>query len=318
MDSLSKRKIYILILTIIFYNVIILIFSLSSQVIEYCILAYTLGLRHALDADHIAAIDNATRKLVNEKKLPIFTGTFFALGHSTIVLLLTIIVSLSTREIINVVPQLADIGSIIGTFISATILYIIGITNLFIFIDIYRKYISNKIEDNIGTYGFMSRILKALFNVINKESDMYLIGLLFGLGFNTATEVALLGLSAIISLQQNSILEVLLLPLSFTAGMVLVDSLDGVFMTTAYSWAFIDARRKAYYNLTITSLSAIIALFIGSIEFLQVVSQEFSLNGSIWSIVNSISFENLGIIVVFLFGIGWGISLLIYKYKFKK
>lgn len=286
--------------------------------IEYCILAYTLGLRHALDADHIAAIDNATRKLVNEKKLPIFTGAFFALGHSTMVLLLTIIVSLSTKEIINVIPQLADIGSIIGTFISAMILYIIGITNLFIFIDIYRKYISNKVEDNIGTYGFMSRILKALFNVINKESDMYLIGLLFGLGFNTATEVALLGLSAIISLQQYSILEVLLLPLSFTAGMVLVDSLDGIFMATAYSWAFTDARRKAYYNLTITSLSAIIALFIGSIEFLQVVSQEFSLEGSIWSIVNSISFENLGIIVVFLFGIGWGISLLIYKYKFKK
>ncbi|MEM1626658.1 MAG: HoxN/HupN/NixA family nickel/cobalt transporter [Sulfolobaceae archaeon] len=290
----------------------------SSRLTEFCILSYILGLRHALDADHIAAIDNATRKLINEGKSSIYTGAFFALGHSTMVFILTLMVSVSAETLSNVIPQLSEVGELLGTFISATILYIIGIANFLIFIDIYKKYINRKINIKDIKTGFMTKLLKGIFNIINKEYHMYIIGLLFGLGFNTATEVALLGLSAFISIQNYSISEVLLLPLSFTAGMVLVDSLDGIFMNRVYAWAFIDPFRKLYYNLTITIISVILALFIGSIEFLQIISQEFNLEGGIWNIVNNINFEGLGYIAVLIFGIGWIASIIYYKIKIDK
>jgi high-affinity nickel-transport protein len=288
----------------------------TSNLFGLYILAYTLGLRHALDADHLAAIDNVTRKLINEGKRPLTVGLFFSLGHSTIVFLLTIIVSVSTTLISESIPEIEELGSIIGSFISASILYIVGIANLYILLDLYKKREVKNIENL--QIGLMSRIMKSIFNIISNNLQIYTLGLLFGLGFNTATEIALLGLSAISTIQGLPLIEIVFLPISFAVGMITVDTLDGFFMTSAYSWAFTDPLRKLYYNLTITSISVIIALIIGSTEYLQVISSEFNLRGGFWSIINTLNLSDLGYFIVGIFAVCWGISAIIYKLRFNK
>jgi len=287
-------------------------------------LAYGLGLRHAVDADHIAAIDNTTRKLMLQGKKPVAIGLFFSLGHSTIVVLLSIFVIFSSTFIKTHLPSLQITGTIIGTSLSGFFLLLIGFINLIASLDILRIFKSavrnqNSKEKNSYAYfsaqGFLSRIFKPLLKIVTNSWQMYFIGFLFGLGFDTASEVGLLSISAISSTYGLAFWEILLIPLSFTAGMVLIDSLDGILMLGAYGWAYIKPIRKLYYNLTITWISVAIALGIGSIEILQLLTSQLSLHNAFFQWIHTLDLNTVGYGIIVLFILSWIISLSVYKMK---
>ncbi len=296
------------------------------------ILAYTFGLRHAFDADHLAAIDNSTRKLVQEQKPSNFTGLFFSLGHSTVVILLSIALIISTREISSNLPALKDAGTIVGTFVSGTFLYVIGLLNFFILITIYKLYGEAKngsidedeLNETLMKRGFFGRYFDRLFKFVNKQYHLYPIGFLFGLGFDTASETALLAITAGASsvFLKVPLWYILVFPFLFTAGMTLVDTSDGFFMNGAYSWAFSGhPLKKIWYNLTMTLISILISFMVGNLEILGLIQSEFNLNGSVWdtlAIIDGIGWGYLGIIIVVTFILTWASSYLIFKIKIEK
>jgi high-affinity nickel-transport protein len=287
-------------------------------------LAYTFGLRHAFDADHIAAIDNTTRKFLQDGKRSLGTGFFFSLGHSTIVFTLAAGLAIAAKTVNSRIPSFQDYGGYIGASVSGTFLWIIGVINLIVLLDIVRIYRDAKrgkldqehLEQRLNDRGFMNRFFIGRFAAKIKSSwQMYPLGVLFGLGFDTATEVGLLALAAGVATHQVPFLAVISLPILFAAGMCLMDTADGAFMSQAYGWAFSNPIRKIYYNITITSLSVSVALLIGTVELLQVFATKFSLTGGFWDWLNNLDFGTIGYAVVALFIATWAVSLLVWKLR---
>jgi high-affinity nickel-transport protein len=285
-------------------------------------LAYTFGLRHAFDADHIAAIDNTTRKFLQDGKRSLGVGFFFSLGHSTIVFSLVAVLAVATGTVGAHVPALQDYGVSIGTGVSGTFLWIIGLLNLAVLVDILRifrelkhgRYDRERLEQQLLDRGFMSRFFAGrCFRLIDRSWHMYPLGLLFGLGFDTATEVGLLAIAAGVATHQVPLLAILSLPFLFAAGMSLMDTADGAFMSQAYGWAFSNPVRKVYYNITVTSLSVAVALAVGSVELLQLLAARLGLESGVWAWLNALDFEKLGYVIVALFVLTWATSLAIWK-----
>ena len=287
------------------------------------VLAYTLGIRHAFDADHIAAIDNTTRKLVGEGKRPIGAGFFFSLGHSSVVLILAVILNFGLRALDVQVSQptsgLHAATNVVGTTISGAFLYLIALVNLIVLLSIARLYRgmrsghfdSAELERQLDQRGLMNRLLGSTARRIDSSWKMYPIGMLFGLGFDTATEVALLVLAGTAVAGGLPLYAMVSLPVLFAAGMCLFDTLDGWFMIFAYDWAFENPVRKVFYNLTITGLSVGVALFIGTIEILSLVGQELQLGSPFWSFVRGFNINVAGFVIVGLFVATW-VGALVY------
>ncbi len=286
------------------------------------LLAYTFGLRHAFDADHIAAIDNTTRKMLQQGKRPLGVGFFFSLGHSTIVFGLVAGLAAAATTVKSSIPSLQSYGGYIGASVSGTFLWIIGILNLLVLIDIVRifremksgRYDKERLEQRLLERGFMNRFfIGKLFRFVSKSWHMYPLGFLFGLGFDTASEVGLLAIAAGVATHQIPFLAVLSLPIIFAAGMSMMDTADGAFMSQAYGWAFSNPVRKVYYNITVTSLSVAVALAIGTIELLQVLATKLDLTTGFFGWLRSLNFGNVGYGVVGLFVVTWAVSVIVWK-----
>ena len=290
------------------------------------VLAYTFGLRHAFDADHIAAIDNVVRKLMQEGKAPYSVGFFFSLGHSTIVILASIVIAATAAALQSQMNAFHAIGGVIGTGVSALFLLIIGLANLFILRGIWsafnrarrgEKIVDEDLDALLAGGGLLARIFRPVFRVVSRSWHMYPIGFLFGLGFDTATEIGLLGISATQAAQGMSFWTILVFPALFTAGMSLLDTTDSVLMTGAYGWAFVNPMRKLWYNLTITAASVVVAIFIGGIEALGLIANKLELDGGFWTFVSAMNdnLANFGYAVVGIFLVSWIISTIVYRAK---
>lgn len=288
------------------------------------LLAYMFGLRHAFDADHIAAIDNVVRKLMQEGKAPYSVGFFFSLGHSSIVILASLAIAATAAAMQDRLEAFHDVGGVIGTAVSALFLLIIGIANLFILKGIWaaftraragEKIVDEDLDALLAGRGLIARIFRPVFRVVSRSWHMYPIGFLFGLGFDTATEIGLLGISATQASQGMSFWTILIFPALFTAGMSLMDTSDSVLMTGAYGWAFVKPIRKLWYNLTITAASVAVAIFIGGIEALGLISDKLGLEGSFWRFIGELNdnLANFGFAVVGIFLLSWLISTVLYK-----
>ena len=289
-------------------------------------LAYVFGLRHAFDADHIAAIDNVVRKLMQEGKAPYSVGLFFSLGHSTIVILASIAIAATAAALQSKLDAFHDLGGMIGTVVSALFLLVIGVANLFILRGIWSAFVRARrgepiVDEDLDALlagrGIIARIFRPLFRVVSRSWHMYPIGFLFGLGFDTATEIGLLGISATQAAQGMSFWTILIFPALFTAGMSLMDTTDSVLMTRAYGWALVHPIRNLWYNLTITAASVVVALFIGGIEALGLIGDKLGLEGGFWRLVGDLNdnLTNFGFVVVGIFVTSWLISTLIYRAK---
>jgi len=287
------------------------------------VVAYLFGLRHAFDADHISAVDDTVRYMLQKGKQPLGVGFFFSLGHSSIVLGLAIAIALSATAVKQHLPQLQNMGGIIGASVSGVFLWIIGILNLLVLLDILKvwgqaktgKHSHTHLEELLSQRGFMNRLFGGrLQKVINHSWQMYPLGLLFGLGFDTASEVGLLAITAGASAGNLPLPAVLSLPVLFAAGMTIMDTTDGVLMVKAYSWAFLNPLRKIYYNITTTGLSVAVALVIGSIELLQVMINVLDLKGPAFGYVKNLDFGVLGYVIVAIFLISWGVSVGVWKW----
>jgi high-affinity nickel-transport protein len=287
--------------------------------------AYTLGLRHAFDADHIAAIDNTTRKLMADGKRPLSVGFFFSLGHCTIVFVLALLFAVGVRALSGPVQagrsSLHQVTNLIGTGVSGGFLYIIAALNLVILAGIIRtfgdmrrgRYDERELDARLDSRGLMNRFYGRFTRAVQRPWQMYPLGLLFGLGFDTATEVALLFLAAGAAGAGLPFYAILCLPILFAAGMSLLDTIDGTFMNFAYGWAFSNPVRKIYYNLTITGLSVAVALIVGTIELLSLAADRLSLKGSFWSWVSSVDINMIGYVIVGVFVLTWGVALLVWR-----
>jgi len=291
-------------------------------------LAYTFGLRHAFDADHIAAIDNTTRKLLQQGGKPVGVGFFFSLGHSTVVFLIAVALGLAVKSIVQGVVngngELKSVGGAVGTMVSGGFLVLIGIMNLVILLDIirvYRKmrrgeYNREGLETELVAGGLMTRMFGRMFRLVQQSWHMYPIGFLFGLGFDTASEVALLAISAGAAAQGLPFTAVISLPLIFAAGMSLMDTTDGAFMSKAYSWAFASPIRKVFYNLTVTTLSVFVALFVGVMELGQVLIHTLGLHGGAYDAIANFDFiGKAGYVIVGAFVVAWAGAFAIYKVR---
>jgi high-affinity nickel-transport protein len=289
-------------------------------------LAYSFGLRHAVDADHIAAIDNVTRKLMQQGKKPVAVGLMFSLGHSTVVIFGAIAIAATALALQHRMDAVRQIGGVIGTLVSALFLFAIAIVNLVVLQSILRSfmrvrrgepYVDEDFDMLLGNRGFLSRLFRPMFALIRSSWHMYPLGLLFGLGFDTATEIGLLGLSAAEASKGLSLSSILVFPVLFAAGMSLVDSTDNVLMLGAYGWAFVKPIRKLYYNITITSVSVVVALAVGGIEALGLLAGQFHLTGGLWSMVGKLNdhFGMLGYFIIGLFAASWIVSIAIYKWR---
>jgi high-affinity nickel-transport protein len=290
------------------------------------LLAYSFGLRHAVDADHIAAIDNVTRKLMQDSKPPCAVGLFFSLGHSTVVVLASLLIALGAGALNTRYSAFRDVGGLIGTSLSALFLFGIALANAFILAAVYRSFQRVKrggplIEDDLDLLlagrGLLGRLFRPLFRLVRSSWQMYPLGILFGLGFDTATEIGVLGISAAEAAKGLSVWSLLIFPALFTAGMALVDTTDSVLMTRAYGWAFVKPVRKLYYNLTITAVSVLVALLVGSVEALGLLADRLALRGAFWEAVAALNnqFGMLGYLIVGVFLFAWAISALVYRLK---
>jgi high-affinity nickel-transport protein len=287
--------------------------------------AYGFGLRHAFDADHIAAIDNTTRKLMADGQRPLGVGFFFSLGHSTIVFSLAIGIAFAARTVANQVgpdAQFHTLGGYLGTSISATFLYLLAALNLIILLSILRvfrdmrrgKYDEAQLEQQLQQRGLMNRFFGRANRAVKHSWQMYPVGVLFGLGFDTATEVGLLALVGGAATASLPWYAVLCLPVLFAAGMSLMDTADGAFMSQAYGWAFAKPVRKVFYNITITSLSIAVAFVVGTIELLQILAQRFNWSGAIWDFFSTININTLGITIVVMFVAVWILALSVWHF----
>ena len=290
------------------------------------LLAYGLGLRHGIDADHIAAIDNVTRKLMGQNKRPIAAGFFFSLGHSSVVFLATLAVAATAMALSVRFDAWKTVGSLVGTAVSVIFLLAIAIMNLFILADVRRTFhrvrngdteLESGVDTMLKSGGLFARIFKPLFRIVDRSWHMYPIGLLFGLGFDTATEVALLGISAAGAGNGLSIWSILVFPALFTAGMTLVDTADSALMVSAYDWSFTRPLRKLYYNFTVTLVSVLVALLVGTIQALGLFQQRLHASGSFWGAVDRLNrnFGVLGYVIVAVFIVTWGVSAVFYRWK---
>ncbi|WP_421999064.1 HoxN/HupN/NixA family nickel/cobalt transporter [Reyranella sp.] len=303
-----------------------LLFHDQPLLLGTALLAYGFGLRHAVDADHIAAIDNVTRKLMQEGQRPVAVGFFFALGHSTVVVLAVAGVAATATLLADRFGAFKAVGGMIGTLVSAFFLFAIAAANIVILRGIWRTfrhvraggdYVAEDLDLLLNERGLVARFFRPLFRLIRRSWHMYPLGFLFGLGFDTATEVALLGISASQAAQGLSIWSILVFPALFAAGMALVDTTDGVLMLGAYRWAFVKPMRKLYYNLTITLVSVVVAVVIGGIEVLGLVADRLALSGGFWEVVEQLNdnFNELGFIIIGVFIVAWIGSVLVYRYS---
>jgi high-affinity nickel-transport protein len=291
-----------------------------------CFLAYSFGLRHAVDADHIAAIDNVTRKLMQEGKQPLGVGFFFSLGHSTIVFGLSAAVALATVAIRTHFDAIEDLGTILGTLVSAFFLFAIAAMNIVILVAVVRTfrrvkaggiYTDEDLNLLLARRGFFGRMFRGLFRLVDHSWQMYPVGVLFGLGFDTATEVGLLGISAAEASKGLPIWSIMVFPSLFAAGMALIDTTDSILMLGAYAWAFAKPLRKLYYNITITSVSVLVALIVGGLETLGLIQGELNLSGPFWDPVAALNnnFGMLGYVIIGIFMASWVVSVALYKMK---
>jgi nickel/cobalt transporter (NiCoT) family protein len=289
-------------------------------------LAYSFGLRHAVDADHIAAIDNVTRKLMQEGKKPLTVGLFFSLGHSTVVVLASIGIAITAMAFKDQMEEFHPVGGMIGMSVSAAFLLLIGAINLVVLINVYKAfrrvknggtYSENDLDILMANGGFFARIFRRLFSLIGRSWHMYPLGFLFGLGFDTATEVALLGIAAAQASSGLSMWSILIFPALFTAGMTLLDTTDSVLMVRAYGWAFVKPVRKLYYNMTITFVSVVVAVLVGGVEALGIIGEKFGLRGGLWDLIGALNeeLEMLGYLIVAIFIGSWLLSMLFYRLK---
>ena len=290
------------------------------------LLAYGFGLRHAVDADHIAAIDNVTRKLMQEGQRPAMVGFFFSMGHSTVVVVASLLVALTTSALSDRFEGFKNIGGVIGTSVSATFLLLIALMNLIILRSIYRawknvraggEYNDDDFDLLLANRGFLARLFGPLFRVITRSWHMFPLGFLFGLGFDTASEIALMGISASQAAQGMSPWAIMVFPILFSAGMSLVDTLDGHLMLGAYGWAYLKPMRKIYYNMTITLVSVVVAVLISSVEGLGLLADKLSLEGPFWDLVGIMNshFGMLGYLIIGIFVFSWLVSVALYRIK---
>jgi nickel/cobalt transporter (NiCoT) family protein len=295
-------------------------------------LAYTLGLRHAFDADHISAIDNTTRKLMNDGKRPLSVGFWFSLGHSSVVVAIGVGIVIAEKAVYGAVSNghssLQQFGGVFGTVVSATFLYLIAVLNLVVLAGIYRvsramrngSYDEAELERQLQNRGLMYRFFGRWMRSINREWHMYPVGVVFGMGFDTATEVALLATTALLATQHLPFYALMCLPILFAAGMCLLDTLDGIFMNFAYSWAFFNPVRKIYYNLAITGLSVAICFFIGTIEVFGLLRRELSTGATgfwhtgFWNYMANFNINTAGFVIVGMFILTWTVALGFWKY----
>ena len=291
--------------------------------------AYLLGMRHAFDADHIAAIDNTTRKLLTDRSSsarPLSVGFWFSLGHSTIVFVLVLLLGLGVRTVVSEIgddsSSLKQIGGLIGTAVSGLFLVLIGIVNLVILVGIVRifrrmrqgDFDEAELEHQLDNRGFLNRILGRVVAAVRRPWHMYPVGVLFGLGFDTATEVSLLVLAGGAAASDLPWYAILVLPIIFAAGMSLLDGLDGVFMCFAYGWAFLRPVRKVFYNITITSLSVVVALVIGVIELISILTDRLGITSGPLAAIADLDLDYVGFVLVGLFVLAWVVALAVWRF----
>jgi high-affinity nickel-transport protein len=290
------------------------------------LLAYSLGMRHAFDADHISAIDNTTRKLMSEGKRPLGVGFFFSLGHSSVVFVMTILLGLGVKTLGSQVRDdnsaLHHYTGVIGTSVSGTFLLLIALFNIIVLVPIVKVFIEMRkgtfdepaLEEHLNSRGFMYRFFGPLIRSVDTSWKLFPIGFLFGLGFDTFTEVAFLVLAGSSVAAGLPLWALLSLPILFAAGMSLLDTTDGTFMNFAYGWAFSNPVRKVYYNMTITGLSVIVALFIGGLEVAQVSARQLNLTGGFWGYAGRFDINKAGFMIVGLFVAVWLLALAIWRF----
>ena len=288
--------------------------------------AYALGLRHAFDADHIAAIDNTTRKLMEDGQRPMGVGFFFSLGHSSVVFVLALLISLGVRTVIGPVTEpesaLHHYAGLVGTGVSGVFLYLIAAINIVILAGILRVFAAMRrgefdeaaLEEHLNNRGFLNRFLGRFTRSIRKSWQMYPLGMLFGIGFDTATEVALLVLAGTSAAAGLPWYAILCLPVIFAAGMTLLDTIDGSFMNFAYGWAFAKPVRKVYYNITVTGLSIAVAVVVGTIELLGLMAEKFGWSGGLWDWIGGVDLNVIGFAIVGMFVLTWIVALSIWRF----
>lgn len=326
----TARKVLVLYFFLILANLLawlwaVLAFRQFPVLLGTAFLAYSFGLRHAVDADHIAAIDNVTRKLMHTGKRPVGVGLMFSLGHSTVVIVGSLAIAATALSLQHRLDLVRHIGGLIGTLVSTIFLFAIALVNIVVLRSVFRAFVRVRhggayVEEDfdllLGSRGFLSRLFRPVFNLITKSWHMYPLGLLFGLGFDTATEIGLLGMSAAEASKGLRLWSVLVFPVLFAAGMSLVDTTDNILMLGAYGWAFVKPIRKLYYNLTITSVSVLVALLVGSIEALGLLASQIHPEGTFWRLINRLNenFGTLGYAIVALFIVSWLVSLACYRW----
>ena len=312
--------------TVVVWGLALMAFATRPLLLGTALLAYTFGLRHAVDADHISAIDNVTRKLMQEGKRPVSVGFFFSLGHSTVVVGLSVAIAVAATFVTHAMPRLQAVGGLIGTSVSALFLYVIALLNVLVFIEIaatFRRvrrgepYCERTLDAFLADRGLMGRFFKPLLRVVGRSWQMYPIGVLFGLGFDTATEVGLLGIAAVEGTKGLPIYDILLFPLLFTVGMSLLDTTDGILMLGAYGWAYVKPIRKMYYNMTITLVSVLVAVLVGTVEALSIIGGQLNLRGAFWDRIGGLgtNFGFLGFAIVGVFVAAWLLSTLVYRLR---
>ena len=290
------------------------------------LLAYSFGLRHAVDADHIAAIDNVTRKLMQDGRRPVAVGFFFSLGHSTVVVLASVAIALTATRFGARLDSFRTVGGVLGTLVSSAFLFAIAGMNIAVLRTVWAtfqrvkaggRYAEEEAGHPLSGGGILSRLFRPLFAAMGRSWHMYPLGLLFGLGFDTATEVGLLGISATQASGGLSVWSILVFPALFTAGMSLIDTTDGILMLGTYGWAFLRPIRKIYYNLTITAVSIVVALLVGGVEALGLIGGQLALTGGFWEGVGTLNehFESIGFVVIGIFVASWILSAVIYRVK---
>lgn len=327
--KIIKRKIILILSGLILVNIGVWIATAIAfrnfSLLGTSLLAYTLGLRHAVDADHLAAIDNVTRKLLQSGQHSVSVGLFFSLGHSTIVIIASFAIAITATAVKKKLGDLQAIGGLIGTSVSAAFLFIIGIVNCFLLVSILRSlrkfkrtgtFEEENMEDIFNNSGFLGRFFKPVFKFIDASWKMYPLGVLFGFGFDTSTEIGLLGIAAFQANQGLSIWLIMFFPLLFTSGMALIDTIDGILMLGTYTWAYINPIRKLYYNFVITLLSVLVAFVVGTIELLNILSDKLNLQGPFWNFFATLGeeFGTIGYLIIGLFVFTWVIATIVYKY----
>jgi nickel/cobalt transporter (NiCoT) family protein len=305
----------------------LLMFWGHVDLIEFAGVAYLLGLAHALDADHICAIDNVTRKLMQEGRRPALVGFYFSLGHSTVVVLLTIAIAIGAATVQSQFSSLAKTGGLIGTVVSAIFLFAIAGMNLLVLRSVVKTFnrirrgeahVDQDLGSILNSMGRIGRMVNPLLRLLDRSWKMYVVGFLFGLGFDTATQVGMLGISATAATHGMPVQDILVFPLLFTAGMCFVDTADGVLMLGAYGWAFVHPVRKLYYNMTITAVSVLVAFVVGTLELLGVIGGKYDLRGVFWHGIGTLNddyhFGLIGVLVICICVFSWIISILAYRY----